>query len=293
MDRRSFLGTVTAATLLSRKLAWAAGERKLERIGVQLYTLRSEMAKDFAGTLGKVASIGYKEVEFAGYFDHSPPEVRKTLDSVGLAAPAAHVNYETLGDRWAGVLEAAKAIGHTYIVIPSIPEAMRSQADAWKQAAEKFNRAAEASQNAGIQFAYHNHYFEFAAVDGKLPYDILLAETDPNLVKMEMDLCWITVGGQDPLAFFSRYPGRFPLVHVKDIKKIPAKGAFRKAASASERTADQTDVGSGAIDWKRIFARSDEAGIKHYFVEQDDPRSPFDSIKNSYAYLRDLRFSEP
>jgi sugar phosphate isomerase/epimerase len=291
MNRRSFLGTVTAATLLSRKLGWAASDRKIESIGLQLYTVRSAMKPDFAGTLGKVASIGYREVEFAGYFDHSPQEIRTTLDRLGLTAPSAHVAYETLGDKWPGALEAGKVMGHTYIVVPSIPEPMRNQADSYKQAAEKFNRAAEASKKAGIQFAYHNHYFEFSPLNGKLPYDILLAETDPELVKMEMDLCWITVGGQDPLTYFSRYPGRFPLVHVKDMKKIPEKGASGKAVAASELDADQTDVGGGVIDWKRIFAQSDKAGIKHYFVEQDEPKSPFDSIKNSYAYLKELRFS--
>jgi sugar phosphate isomerase/epimerase len=290
MDRRSFLGTVTAVTLLSRKLGWTAEDRRIEKIGVQLYTVRSEMKQDVRGTLGKVADIGYKEVEFAGYFDHSPQEIRKTLDHVGLTAPSAHIAYENLDDKWPGVLEAAKVIGHNYVVVPSIPESMRKQADSWKQAAEKFNRAGEATKRAGMQFAYHNHYFEFASIDGKLPYDILLAETDPNLVKMEMDLCWITVGGQDPLTYFSRYPGRFPLVHVKDIKKVPEQGATRSAA-ASLLDRNQTDVGSGSIDWKRIFAQSDKAGIKHYFVEQDEPKSPFDSIKNSYAYLKNLRFS--
>jgi sugar phosphate isomerase/epimerase len=292
MDRRSFLETVTAATLLSRKLGWAAGDRKIEKIGLQLYTVRSEMKKDFAGTLGKVANIGYREVEFAGYFDHSPQEIRKLLDSLGLAAPSAHVAYDTLGDTWPGVIEAAKGVGHSYIVCPWIPEQIRNRSEGWKQAAETFNRAGEASKKAGIQFAYHNHNFEFAPVNGKLPYDMLLAETDPDLVKMEMDLCWITVGGQDPLAYFSRYPGRFPMVHVKDVKKIPERTASDKGPIPMERIMpDMTDVGRGAIDWKRIFAQSNTAGIKHYFVEQDEPKSPFDSIKNSYAYLKELRFS--
>ena len=288
MDRRSFLGTITAATLLSRKLAWAAGDHKIEKIGLQLYTVRSEMKKDFAGTLGKVASVGYGEVEFAGYFDHSPQEVRKILDSVGLAAPSEHVGYDTLGDKWPGVIDAAKIVGHSYIVCPMIPDEVRNQPDGWKRAAETFNRAGEASKKAGVQFGYHNHTFEFVPVNGKLAYDILLAETDPNLVKMEMDLCWITVAGQDPLTYFSRYPGHFPLVHVKDIKKIPQRAASDKGDIPLDR--ELTDVGSGVIDWKRIFAQSDKAGIKHYFVEQDEPQSPFDSIKNSYAYLQALRF---
>jgi len=291
MDRRGFLGTITAATLLSRKLAWAGDDRKIEKIGLQLYTVRSEMKKDFEGTLAKVAEIGYREVEFAGYFGQSPQDVRKILDRNKLDAPSAHVDYDTLGEKWPAVLDTAKVIGHSYIVCPWIPEEIRKQPDGWKKAAETFSRAAEASQKAGIQFAYHNHHFEFVPANGKLPYDIFLAETDRNLVKMEMDLCWITVAGQDPLTYFARYPGRFPLVHVKDIKKIPQKTASDKGWVPFERIMpDMTDVGSGIIDWKRIFAQSDKAGIKHYFVEHDEPKSPFDSIRNSYIYLHNLRF---
>jgi sugar phosphate isomerase/epimerase len=275
MDRRTFLGTITAATLLSNRLGWtAAGERKLDKIGVQLYSVRDEMKHDFEGTLAKVAEIGYREVEFAGFFDHAPQEVRAILDRHGLAAPSSHVDYKLLSIDWPKTLEAAHAVGQAFIVCPWIDEQLRRQPDGWKQAAETFNRAGEASKKAGIQFAYHNHDFEFKAEEGKLPYDILLAETDPKLVKMEMDLFWITKGGQDPLAYFNRYPGRFPLVHVKDMKK----------------DGEMTEVGSGAIDFKRIFAQSDKAGIQHYFVEHDEPKSPLDSIRISFEYLQRLRF---
>ena len=282
MDRRSFLGTITAATLLRNKLAWASdnqrdaqkNNRKIEKIGLELYTVRFAMKKDFEGTLAKVASVGYREVEFAGYLDHSPQDIRKILDRTGLAAPSAHVEYEFLGEKWPGALDAAKTIGHTYIVCPSIPDNLH-RPDGWKKAAETFNRAAEASHKAGIQFAFHNHEDEFKKFDGKIPYDILLTETDPNLVKMEMDLFWTVKGGADPLSYFNRYPGRFPMVHVKGMDK-------------NGKMADVS--GDGVIDWKRIFAQSEKAGIKHYFVEHDEPRSPFDSIKNSYTYLKDLRF---
>ena len=282
MDRRSFLGTITAATLLRDKLAWAAqdqkndqkGSRKIEKIGLQLYTVRSEMKKDFAGTLAKVASIGYQEVEFAGYFNQSPQDIRKILDRNNLTAPSAHVDYEVLVEKLPATLDTAKAIGHTYMVCPSIPDNLH-RPNGWKKAAETFNHVAEASHKAGIQFAFHNHEVEFKKFDGKVPYDILLAETDPDLVKMEMDLFWTVKGGADPLNYFDRYPGRFPLVHVKGMDK----------------NGKMTDVnGDGAIDWKRIFAQSDKAGIQHYFVEHDEPKSPFDSIKNSYTYLKDLRF---
>ncbi len=289
MDRRTFLGTMTAATLLTRRLAFAADAHKIDKIGLQLYTVRDLMKQDFDGTLAKVAAIGYKEVEFAGYFDHSPKDVRAAVDRRGLTAPSAHIDYKSLGEKFPEVIEAAKVVGHEYLVNPWIEEEIRKQPDGWKHAAETFNRAGEACKKAGIQFAYHNHWFEFLPVNGKLPYDLLLTECDPNLVKMELDLCWITVGGQDPLKYFDRYPGRFPLVHVKDVKRVPpvTAGGAQDFGSSMK---DMTEVGSGIIDWKKIFAQSDKAGIKHYFVEHDNPKKPLESIKKSYDYLASLRF---
>ena len=290
MDRRAFLGTMTAATLAGLRSGRAAADHKIEKIGVQLYTVRGEMKRDFEGTLAKVAEIGYKEVEFAGYFDRSPAAVRAVLDRNGLTAPATHVDYKTLSpELWPQVIETSQAIGHQYIVMPWVDEDLRKEPDAWKRIAETLNRAGRASQQAGIQFAYHNHWFEFIPANGKLPYDVLLEECDPKLVKMELDLCWIVVGGQDPLVYFERYPGRFPLVHVKDIKKLPKVDASGKQ-NFGDSLQDMTAVGGGLIDWKRIFAQSDKAGIRHYIVEHDNPEAPFDSIKASFAYLHRLRF---
>src|ERR1700745_2975472 len=290
MDRRSFLGTLTAATILSQRLAWSGDDRRIEKVGLQLYTVRHAMKQDFEGTVAKGAAVGYKEVEFAGYFDHSPGDVRAVLNRNGLTASSAHVDYKFLtAEKWPQVIETSKAIGHEYIVNPWIDDDVRKQPDGWNGGAKTLNRGGASSKEAGIQFAYHNHWFEFEPVNGKLPYDILLEQCDPNLVKMELDLCWITVGRQDPLKYFDRYPGRFPLVHVKDVTKLPplpAKGVQDFGSSMKE----MTEVGSGIIDWKRIFAQSDKAGIKHYFVEHDNPKSPFESIKTSYAYLEELRF---
>ncbi len=275
MDRRSFLGTVTGAGLLASRIAWAADTRKIDKIGVQLYTVRDAMKEDFDGTLAKVAATGYREVEFAGYFDRSPKEVKASIDRVGLVSPSAHFNNTFLGDKWPGVLESANIIGQQYIICSSIEEKTRQEPGAWPRMAEAFNRAGDAARKAGIQFGYHNHSFEFTPVDGKLPYDILLENTDPNLVKMEMDLYWIVNAGADPLTYFNRYPGRFPLVHVKGRAK----------------NGDITEVkADNSIDWKAIFAQSEKAGIKHYFVEQDKSTSPFDSIRTSFSYLHELRF---
>jgi len=291
MNRRTFLETattVTAATLLTSRLGFAAADHKIEKVGVQLYTVRDLMKDDFDGTIAKVAKIGYKEVEFAGYFGRTGQQVRAVCDKNGLAAVSTHVQYDELDDKFPSVIETSNTIGMKYIVCPWIPEELRKSPDIWKKASDKFNRCGDLSKKAGMQFAYHNHWFEFLPVDGKLPYDQLLKECDPNLVKMEMDLCWITAAGGDPLKYFSAYPGRFPLVHVKDLKTLPKITAG--GAQNYGDTVDLTEVGSGLIDWKRIFAQSDKAGIKHYIVEHDHPRQPIDSIAGSYEYLNKLRW---
>jgi len=295
MNRRTFIGTSVAATLsAAAKPAWAADSaHQIDRIGLQLYTVRGTMKTDFAGTIAKVASTGYKEVEFAGYFGHSPKEVRELLDKDGLVAPSCHVDYAVVENKWPETIEAAKIVGHTYIIW--IDEKQRAEPGGWKRAADLFNKAGEASAKAGIQFGYHNHSFEFQpdeTLGGKLPYDFLLAETDAKLVAMEIDLCWISVAGKDPLSYFEKYPGRFPLVHVKDwVKDASANSGYQGAMGQSVKYAGRmADVGQGSIDWKNLFAHADKAGIKHYFVENDDPKSAFDDIKISYTYLRDLRF---
>jgi len=294
MNRRKFLQTSAATGILtSLPFRALAAEHRIERIGLQLYTVRNAMKSDVEGTIARVAKVGYKEVEFAGYFDHSPRDIRALLEKDGLTAPSCHVGYDVVENKWPETLEAAHIVGHKYVVCPWIEEKQRHEPDGYKRAAELFNKAGEASAKAGIQFAYHNHNFEFApepAIGNKLPYDFLLENTDPKLVKMEMDLCWISVGGQDPLTYFKRYPGRFPLVHVKDIKKLPKLEPGGPAASLELEAHELTDVGSGAIDWKRIFAHSSEAGIRHYFVEQDESADPFESIRKSYEYLSALRF---
>lgn len=277
MERREFLGTAGAIALgsLLPPACRASHAAKLDKIGLQLYTVRDVLQRDFEGTLARVAQIGYKEVEFAGYFNHAPAEVRAMLDRHGLTAPAVHTG-SVAPDAWKASLEAANVIGHKYIVIPWIPEERRLTLDSYKRVAEEFNRAAQAARDAGVQFAYHNHDFEFKRLEGRLPFDVLLENTDPKLVQYEIDLYWITKGGQDPLEYFARWPGRIPLVHVKDSLGAPEH--------------KMVDVGQGKIEWKRIFAKKDQAGIKHFFVEHDQPPQPFESIGASYRYLKNLEF---
>ena len=288
LDRRTFMAAMGSAVLAMRPRRTAS----IPRLGVQLYTVRSLLEKDFDGTLAAVAAIGFTEVEFAGYFKQTPQQVRDSLKRHKLTAPSAHISYENLtGDAWARVIDNARTIGHKYLVNAWVEESIRNQPDAWKRIAETYNRAGDVSKRAGIQFTYHNHHFEFAPradAAGKLPYDILLESCDPALVKMEMDLCWITAAEKDPLEYFRRYPGRFPMVHVKGLRKIPAGGA----ESPIDRVLpDITDVGhDDVVDWKRIFAEARNAGIEHYFVEHDQPKQPLESLKASRGYLTRLQF---
>jgi sugar phosphate isomerase/epimerase len=276
-DRREFVKTLAAAGLA---IAYPGALRtthsaRLAKVGIQLYTVRDQMKADFEGTLAHVAQIGYKEVEFAGYFNHSPADVKAILDRHGLSTPSTHIAFEN-ADQWKTALDAAKAIGHEYIVMPWIPAERRKTLDDWKSVAQVFNRAGQMAHDAGIQFAYHNHDFEFPKLEGQVPYDLLLQSTDPKLVQLEIDLYWITKAGQDPLTYFARWPGRIPLVHVKD--------------SAGAPDHKMVDVGQGKIDWKGIFAKKDQAGIKHAFVEHDQPPQPFEDIALSYKYLSQLEF---
>jgi sugar phosphate isomerase/epimerase len=247
---------------------------RLARVGVQLYTVRTEMQKGVERTLEQIARIGYKEVEFAGYFDRPAKEIKALLDRVGLAAPAAHsADLNAIRGNFAKALEDATTIGHRWVVCAWLPDDARS-VDGYKKAAAEFNRAGELARKAGVRFAYHNHDFEFKSLGNTTGFDVLLAETDPKLVEFELDLFWITKGKHDPLEYFAKHAGRFPLVHVKD---MTASG-------------DMTDVGAGSIPWAKLFAKRKQAGIQHFFVEHDQPKAPFESVGASYRYLSRLEF---
>ena len=180
--------------------------------------------------------------------------------------------FEAIDSSWSQVLDAANGVGHRYVVIAWIDAGRRQTLDNWRRIAESYDRAAEQARAAGLGFAVHNHDYEFRPIAGRIPYDVVLESTDPRLVQCEMDLYWLRRGGQEALAYFRRWPGRFPMVHVKDM-------------SADGR---MVDVGSGAIDWSTIFTRRREAGIRHYFIEHDEPADPLASVRASYAYLSRL-----
>jgi len=280
-DLLKLLGSTTLGAAAFPQLVRAAAlypARKLDRVGIQLYTVRDQMKKDFEGTLTAIAGIGYKEVEFAGYFDHAPADVRKLLDKLKITSPSAHVGtLAGLEKDWDKTLDACKTIGHRYAVCAYLDAKDRTTLADYQRIADVFNKAAEQSKMVGIQFAYHNHDFEFTKIDGQIPYDVLLERCDPKLVQFEMDLYWITKAGQDPLKYWAKHPGRFPMVHVKDMVATPDHM--------------MTDVGKGTIPWAKLFAKDKQAGVKHFFVENDEPKPDgLASAKVSFDYLSKLEF---
>jgi len=280
IDRRDFIKTTSGLALTGFALPYigcgdsASKMKKLEKIGLQLYTIRSKMKDDFEGSLAKVAEIGYKEVEFAGYYDRKPEQVAKMLKEFGLEAPSTHVPLDLIKTQLPKLVDDATALGHKYIICPWVDKKQFTTKYDWKTLAETFNKAGEICNMVGLKFGYHNHAFEFEPVEGELPMDILLAETDEERVVFELDLFWIKKGGYKTLDYFEKYPGRFQLCHVKDMAAEQAMVA----------------VGSGTIDFATIFGASGQAGLKHYFVEHDNPDDPIASISASFKYLQNLSY---
>jgi len=285
-SRRSFLKTsaVLSAGLLVAPRLFAYDKKY---IGLQLYTVRDAMSKDPAATLAKVAQIGYNSVEGATYtgselfYGMSGAAYAKLLKDNGLVTLSSHYRLGedgptmkgTILNDWNKAVDDAAALGLKYMICAWLSPAERGTLDHYKKVGEDLTKAGETCKKAGIQLCYHNHDFEFIQEDGKYPYETLLANSDKELVKMEMDMYWMTKAKQDPIATFDKYPGRFPLWHLKDMDNTP-KQMF-------------TEVGSGIIDFKSIFKHEKKAGLKYFFVEQDVcPGDPFDSIAKSIAYIK-------
>ena len=242
-----------------------------DRIGIQLYTVRDHMVVDLKNTLQRLAAIGYKEVEFAGYFDHSPEEIRTILSGEGLASPSTHIPLKFIQNSPNQLIDAALTIGHEYIVMPWIMPHQRSLYK-YKEYIELFNKFGEQCQRVGLKFAYHNHDFEFEVIEGIRPMDLLLEGTDTNLVSFELDLYWIIKAGEDPLRYIQKYPNRFPLWHIKDMAN---DGSMR-------------DVGEGIIDFEEIFKLKRLSGLEHYYVEHDNPPDSLMTAANSFDALLKL-----
>jgi sugar phosphate isomerase/epimerase len=299
LSRREFLrasaGGFAAATIFGAGFAPLSANVLGLPAGLQLYTVKDELAKDFDGTLQKVAAIGYKEVEAAGFYNKTAAEFRKSIESAGLTLPAAHYSLEELLQGLDAKLAFAHELGLKYIVcsFPFVANPGRFHADKyyeeiragitlddWKWNADQFNKVGEKAKKAGMQFAYHNHNLEFRKEKGLIAFDELLRQTDAKLVKMEMDIGWVASTGNDPAAYLEKYPNRFELLHVKDIR--PGTPSTEGEGTGS------TELGRGTIDWKKVFAAAKRASVKHYFIEQEDPflnMPVMEAIKVDYEFV--------
>jgi sugar phosphate isomerase/epimerase len=258
-------------------------------VGLQLYAVKDSLAADPAATLRRVKEIGFGEVETAGFAGLSAAAFRKLLDAAGLECPSAHLEFHL--DNLGAAFEQAHALGAHYAasgslhaLVSSAPLAGMSLDEARRTAALA-NRIGEQARRAGLQYAYHNHNFEFADQGGgAIGYDLLLKETDPGLVQFEIDCGWMVVGGRNPRDYFERYPGRFPMIHVKDFLPPAARGTGPDAAAHPG-----AELGHGMIDYRPILAAAERAGLKHYFAEQEGPftrMSQLEAARQAYDYLR-------
>ena len=255
-------------------------------IALQTYTIGEACNADLPGALKRVREIGYKDIELGtfNYYGRKPRELRKLVADAGLGSISASFGIQALREDWAKHIDDTHELGVPYMICASLGAEDRNSLDAIHRSGALFNKAAEQCRKAGLRFAYHCHNFDFATVEGVVAYDELLRSTDPKYVDMEMDCFWTTIAGRDPVEYFDRHPGRFPLLHIKDLKR-----GFGPTTGHVEGGNPFAEVGSGVIDWKRIFAAAPRGGLKHYAVEQDRcDRPPFESIKMSYDYLHQL-----
>ncbi|MDB5248844.1 MAG: hypothetical protein JWQ40_3238 [Segetibacter sp.] len=272
ISRRSFVKNSSFALgsfLLPRV---SAGSKN---VGVQLYSVRKEILADAVGTLKHLAKIGYTELESArsekgNYYGLTPKEIKKVASDLGMTVRSGHVHIDK---DWQKSVDQAAETGQQYLICSSMP-ARGQTIENYQKTADIFNKAAEDCKKHNIVFGYHNHEEEFEKVDGKVLYDILLDRSDPNLVKMEMDIGWMVVTGNDPFKYFEKYPNRFPLWHLKDMNLTKK---------------ESTEFGKGGVDIRKLVANANKTGMKYYFVEQEEyASSAFESLTHDIEYLKSL-----
>jgi sugar phosphate isomerase/epimerase len=292
VTRRNFIVGAAALTAVS-STKFSFGMPLGLAPGIQLYSVRQQMAQDFEGTLAEVRKAGYLEVESAALPKKSAAELRKALDQAGLKCVSSHRSFIDVTKDLDATTEFEKTMGVSYIICPGPgrknPPAPGQKAgpltlDDWKYNAEEFNKTGEKLKSAGITFGYHNHWVEFQPVDGKVPYEELLALCEPDKMTFEMDCGWVKVAGQDPVALMKKYPQRFSMLHVKDFH-LPPNISF-----ATHEEAKVTELGRGSIDYRPIFAQAAEnQKITHAFVEQEAFDIPWqESLKVDADYLKNL-----
>jgi len=322
-SKRDFLknfGALAAGSLILQRLPLPtvfSGDQQIDRIGVQLFSIPKILEKDFAGTMKMLSKIGYKEIEFygpysfsakedierwntvtpslgfsgSGYFGLKVKEVKKILDDNGLSSPSMHTGLFTLESRMAEMAEAAQVLGTKYIVLPSAET--QSALDGYKRQADQFNRIGASAAKHDLRFTYHNHGNGLKEMDGKIPMELILEQTDPKLVYMQMDIYWTTAGGIDPVSYLDKYPGRFRLMHIKDmIKKVHFSGDGGDSKQWIELFPYMTDAGSGVLDLKNILSRAKISGMEHYIVERDLAPNPEEALGKAFEYVSSLKLND-
>ena len=280
MRRRTFiqtLGAAAAAVAIPRRL-FAAG--RLERIGLELYSVRKAMRADPERTLAAVRAIGYTDVELLwsfGNFGRTPQQVRTTLDHEGLHAPSAHIDTALLTDRdkWARALEDAALIGQQYLIVPSLPAEAQHSLDAWRAWADRFNTAGAAARRANLWLAFHNEPDHMKPIDGKIPYDVFLDRLDPSSVRLQLDVGNMLMGGGDPLRYLEGHQNWYWSFHLKDV--VP------------DRSRD-TELGRGTFEFRRFLAAVSDLRSKPCYVEQESPSDELGSARQNCEFLRSLTF---
>ena len=304
-SRREFLKTGAAALLCGSQAVSATGLLAQDHartkylglpLGIQLYSVRALLPNDYEGTLKQVAALGFREVEAAGFYNHSASQVKQAMQQAGLRCVSAHYSFNDLQTQFEQTIDFAHEIGLSYIICPSPghknPEQHRSAPrghaprftlDEWRWNADQFNKIGEKVHRAGLKFGYHNHTMAFQRQNGILPYDELMRLTDPAYVTMEMDCGWVVVGGGNPVELLHRYPTRISLLHVKDFK---LNGTSRVPGERPVSTA----LGQGSIDYRPIFAAAAQTGhIQHCFDEQEQyDMAPMQELKINAEYMRKL-----
>jgi sugar phosphate isomerase/epimerase len=279
MDRRTFVGALGASVggvVAARRLPWPGGSGDLRRIGLELYSVRNEMKRDPEGTLHRIRALGYDDVELLWSWDNfgrTPRQVRASLDREGMKAPSAHLAPEALLTDWSRSLDEAALIGQQYLIVPSLPDETKTSIDAWLRWADRFNEAGRAARSAGLWLAFHNEPDHLTPIDGTVPYDVFVARTDPDLVRLQLDIGNLVMGGGDPLTYLNRYRDRYWTFHVKDV--------------LADRSHD-TELGRGVVDVAGFLRAVPDLSDKPCFVEQEGSPDPLASAGQNYRYLAKL-----
>ncbi len=317
LNRREFIKATAAAagTLATTRGSAFTRQNAISNVGLQVWSIAKFLEKDFEGSLKQLSSIGYKELELygpypfstqrdqdswkagtsmlgfsqSGYFNRSLKDFKQAISSHGLRTPAMHVGLDTLRNKLGETAEAAHALGQTYAGIAYLPAENRKTTDDWKRAADEFNNIGKKAKALGIKFYYHNHGYGLKPVDGKVPFEIIMENTDPGLVFFEMDIFWTTAGGADPVKYLDKYPGRYKLMHVKDMsKKVQFSGDGGDPTQWVELFPQIADAGKGTLDIKTIVAHAKKSGLEHFIVENDAIVNPSESLTQGYKYLSQL-----